>query len=385
MRTRRRIGLLATAFAALAIAFAAESGAQGRAQAKGKAKTDSALRAKAAKDSANIAKALRDSGRVGRFFRSETPITATLTTNIGRIRSDKAADAPWRAATLSYAAIAPDTGTVRVPVRIRTRGVWRLKTCEFPPIRLNFTSEAVKGTELRGLDEPKLVNYCRNTDEYERYILQELQLYRIYRLITPASHAVRLLRLAYTDSASGKVAATRYAFIVEEPDALAARLGGRVLEATGAGPNDLEPYADAVLGVFQYLIGNTDFGLSALHNAELLALPMGEFVPVAYDFDFAGAVDARYATVDPRLAVRRVRDRLYRGYCVPPEIYPRVFARFNAQRDSIYALYADAIGKLLGDDTVKETLAYFDEFYKIINDPKTAKSEIIDQCLGGKR
>lgn len=181
--------------------------------------------AKQPKDTAKqAAKAAKDSGQLARFFLSEEPIAVTLTTNIKRIRGDKGADAPWRQATWTFPGTngAPAT----IPARIKTRGIWRLKTCEFPPIRLNFTSEDVKHTAFHGLDKPKLVNYCRNNDEYERYILQELQLYRIYRVLTPMSHAVRLIRLTYADSASGKTEATRYAFIEEEPKAMAARVGG---------------------------------------------------------------------------------------------------------------------------------------------------------------
>ena len=103
-----------------------------------------------------------------------------------------------------------------------------------------------------------------------------------------------------------------------------------------------------------------------------------------YDFDFSGAVNARYATVDPRLRIGTVRDRLYRGYCVPEDVYPRVFALFNAKKDAIYALYHDPIGKLLPPGTVDETLKYFDDFYKTINDPKRAKGDILDACLGRK-
>jgi hypothetical protein len=39
----------------------------------------------------------------------------------------------------------------------------------------------------------------------------------------------------------------------------------------------------------------------------------------------------------------------------------------------------------LPQGTVDETLKYFDDFYKTINDPKKAKDEIKDQCLGGKK
>lgn len=342
---------------------------------------------KAAKATSGITpgpKPPKNNGQVSKFFQSEAPLAVTLTTNIRRIRGDKSADAPWRAATLRYAATAPDTGTVVVPARIRTRGLWRLKNCEFPPVRINFTSEAVKGTLFKGLDEPKLVNYCRDLDEYEQYILQEYQLYRIYRLLTPVSHAARLVHLTYADSANGKKEAARYAFIVEEPSELAARIGGKMLKIKGAGPKDYEPVQLALVGLFQYMIGNTDFGLGELHNAELLSMPMGEYYPVVYDFDFSGAVNARYATVDPKLPIKSVRIRLYRGYCVENDVYPEVIARFNAKKDSIYALYRDPIGQLLKESIANETLKYFDEFYRVINSPRVFKSEVVDACLGRK-
>jgi hypothetical protein len=315
------------------------------------------------------------------FFHSETPLTATFTVNVNRIRGDKNADtAPWRDATLSYK---NDSATVRVPVKVKTRGIWRLKNCQFPPIRLNFANESTKHTVFHGLDKPKLVNHCRDEDGYEQYVLQEFQLYRVYRLLTPASHAVRLIRLSYADSASGKVLATRYAFIEEEPFMIAARLHASQTKITGAGPGDIEPVQGVLASVFQYMIGNTDWAISALHNVELLQMATGDYWPVVYDFDFSGAVNARYATVDPRLRLRTVRDRLYRGYCVEdPSAYSKAFAVFNAKKDSIYALYRDPLGKLLKPDVVDETLKYFDDFYKVINEPRLAKMNIVEACMG---
>ena len=129
------------------------------------------------------------------FFESQNPIDVTLTANIGKLRGDKNENRPWRAATLSYRG--PDGSDVTVPLRARTRGIWRLKTCEFPPLRFNFTGETSKGTIFHKLDKPKLVSYCQNGDGYEQYILQEFQLYRIYHLLTPVSHNARLLKLTY--------------------------------------------------------------------------------------------------------------------------------------------------------------------------------------------
>jgi hypothetical protein len=162
------------------------------------------------------------------FFAATEPLDITLTTNIRRIRGDKEDKAPWRLAVFSYSDT--DGKVVTIPAQIRTRGIWRLKNCEFPPLRVNFRNEDTKGTLLRGIDKPKLVNYCRNTDAFETYITQEMQLYRVYNLLTPASHRARMLRITYVDSASGKTHAKRLAILLEEPDFIAARLDGDIIE-----------------------------------------------------------------------------------------------------------------------------------------------------------
>jgi hypothetical protein len=313
------------------------------------------------------------------FFESQDPIEVTLTANIGKLRGDKSEDHPWRPATISYKGL--DGHPLTVPLQARTRGIWRLRTCDFPPLRLNFSGETSKGSIFHKLDKPKLVSYCQDNDSYEQYILQEFQLYRIYQLLTPVSHRTRLLRLSYADSANGKVRARRYGFVLEEPKAIAARLGGKIIEQTGAVASDLDPDQDALIGVFQYMIGNTDFSIAGLHNVELLLKDDGTTMPIAYDFDFAGAVNARYATPDERLHLPNVRRRLFRGYCVDAASYARAFAIFIEKRPQIYALYSDEIGKLIDGGTVKETLRYFDEFYDTINDPRSARRSILEPCI----
>lgn len=313
------------------------------------------------------------------LFRSDLPIDVTLTTNIGSIRGDKGTDVPWRPATLSYKG--EDGSLVTIPLQARTRGIWRLKMCDFPPLRLNFKGETTKGTIFHKLDKPKMVSYCRDNDSYEQYILQEYQLYRIYSLLTPLSHRVRLLKFTYADSGSGKIRAKRYGFIMEEPGALGTRMGGQVRELKGALPGDLDPFQDALFGVFQYFIGNTDFSVAGLHNVELLFKPDGDVAPIAYDFDFAGAVNARYAVPDERLHLANVRQRQFRGYCTGSEQYAKVFALFNEKKPAIYALYADSVGKLMDSGTVRSTLRYFDDFYETINDNRSAKGAILESCI----
>src|SRR4051812_26901905 len=185
-----RNGFIALCTATLLVAVRVHvAGAQGKAKPAKPAKTDTTLAARLRRDSLEakkLAKLPHDSSQIAPFYAESTPVTITLTTNIKRLRDDRSANAPYRPATLSYVA---DGKTVVVPARVRTRGIWRLKTCDFPPLRVNFTSEDTKKTIFKGIDNPKLVSYCLDTDTGDQYILQEFQLYRIYRLLTPASHA----------------------------------------------------------------------------------------------------------------------------------------------------------------------------------------------------
>ena len=339
---------------------------------------DSVARDSVARDSVARKAAAREAA--DRFWTPVAPITVTFTANLGRLRRDRGEEAPWRAAVLSYVSDSGDT--VRVPLRARTRGIWRLKNCEFPPLRLNFWRDSTLGTLFEGADEPKLVNYCRNSSTYEEYVLQEYQLYRVYSLLTPYSHRVRLLRMTYADSGSNRARTTRWAFLVEEPGELADRIGATRTEAKGAGPADLDTYQHVLHGMFQYMIGNTDWSIAGLHNAELYFKDT-IYIPVAYDFDYSGAVNTSYAVPPPQLYLPDVRTRRYRGWCVSAEQLAPVIAFFNERKEAIYALYSDEdeVGRLLEPRTVKSTLEYFDLFYETINEPHTARLEFEERCL----
>jgi len=314
-----------------------------------------------------------------RLFRSELPFDITLTLNLKQIKKDKQPNAPWRTAVISYT---DSSGkTVRVPLRVKTRGVWRLKHCEFPPLRLKFGDKSADGTEFANLDEPKLVGYCRNTTQYEQYNLQEAQLYRVYRQLTDLSHKMRLLRIAYADSASGQVETTRYGFVIEDPAQMAARVGGTILAQKGATADDLSPAHSAMAFTFLYLIANTDVSFNGLHNGEIVSLPSGQYAPVAYDFDFAGIINAHYAGTDPSLPIKSVRVRLFRGYCDHEAAYPAVYAAFRAKRPAIEALYADTIGKLIAPATVRSSLEYIGDFYRDIRTDASAKTSLFSDCL----
>src|SRR5205085_11264889 len=102
---------------------------------------------------------------------NETPLDVTITVNLKQLQRDRGDSVPWRSATLTTTGA--DGVQKTIPIKLKTRGIWRRKKCEYPPVRLNFGK--TKGTEFEGLDKPKLVNFCRDTDIHEQYVIEEFQ------------------------------------------------------------------------------------------------------------------------------------------------------------------------------------------------------------------
>ena len=315
------------------------------------------------------------------LFTSEAPLAVTFTANWGRVRGDKSETAPYQPATMTYTAA--DGKAVTVPLKVKTHGIWRLKNCRLPPLRLNFSNKETKQSLFYDLQKPKMVSVCKDNDSYEQLLLKEMQLYRVYQAVTPVSHRVRLLRVSYADSATGKAETTRYAFVFEDPDEMADRLDGKLTKVRGATAEDYDPDALATAFMFEYFIGNLDFSFNGLHNTELVLKTDGSLaLPIAYDFDFSGAVNASYATVDPQVRSKRVTERIFRGYCAIMSSYPAAIALFQQKKDAIYALYRDDVGKLLDPGIVRESLAYFDDFYEVVKTPSDAQANVLNRCVG---
>jgi len=309
-----------------------------------------------------------------KLFRSDSVLPITLHTDVRSLFRDRdTTKKVWREATLTYA---ESGGPVTVPLRMRTRGIYRLKTCDDPPIRLAFSDSAVRGTLFKGLHHPKLVVPCRNASDYEQLILQEYAIYRVLNLLTPVSLSARLLHVTFEDASGRTKPQTQYAFITEDPERLARRLGGTVDVAGGISVKDLTSSNAALLTSFQYFIGNTDWSLPGLHNATAIIVQDSIF-PLIWDFDWSGVVDAPYASPDPRLPIRRVRERVWWWRCMSAEELEPVLARFEALRDTITALYRSIPG--LQPKELQRTQTYYDEFYRAIADRARFQRNVVQR------
>ncbi|MEX0975499.1 MAG: hypothetical protein WDZ50_00205 [Woeseia sp.] len=277
----------------------------------------------------------------------------------------------------------------RLDLKLRARGRYRrqLDTCPFPPVRLNFRKKQVEGTVFDGIDKLKLVTHCRNSsDAYEQNVLKEYLAYRIFNVLTDYSLRVRLLRIEYVDSAkSGKVE-TRYAFLIEDDELFADRIGASRAEVPYTDYEHLESSQASLVAVFQYLIGNTDFSMVAgakddncCHNIELFTVGADRYLPVPYDFDFAGVVNARYAKPNPNLSIKRVTSRLYRGQCSFNSNLDDTVSQVMAQRDSVRDTIAGVPGM---DERTRETTArYLDRFFEEMGNPRNVESRMVRKCL----
>jgi hypothetical protein len=210
-----------------------------------------------------------------------------------------------------------------ISVEARVRGHSRLKLCDFPPLRLDFSASATEGTVFAGQEKLKLVSHCNARSTYEDNVIEEYAAYRILSLLTEFAFEVRLLRMRYVDTTRpNERPLERYAFVIESLDALAARTDGVVVQREALVKSSLDRTQLASVFVFQYLIGNTDWSLVTprgeefcCHNGELLERGDRLFY-IPYDFDFSGLVNARYAKPQPDLGIKTVKSRVYRGYCL---------------------------------------------------------------------
>jgi hypothetical protein len=201
----------------------------------------------------------------------------------------------------------------------------------------------------------------------------------VFNQITDRSFRARLARGTYVDSASGRTIATRAAMFIENEADLGRRLGGRIREELrGALFGDLEQEQLLWLMLFEYAIGNTDYSIYALHNMRIAQTRTGTAIPLAYDFDFSGLVDAHYATPPPQLRMRNVRERRFRGPCHPVDVYQRAAIRFIERKDAVLA-QIDSVPGLSRNDA-GWARDYLNSFFQILENPSRFKREIVDQC-----
>jgi len=318
--------------------------------------------------------------RTERLFGADEPLEFTLAGDFkATFKSRDTLNVKSTKATLT---VKDSSGTaVAIPIEISPRGHFRLRNdvCNFPPIRLIFSDTGKKGTPFAGQKSLKLGTHCQVRDkEYAEIPVREYAAYETLNMMTDWSYKARLARVTYVQPGDEKDQATKYGLLIEDESDMAKRNGGRIFTVRGGTFSDMDPPQTALLSVYAYFLGNTDWSLYSLHNVRLVVVG-DRYIPVAYDFDWSGVVFARYAKPDPRLGIPTVQDRLYRGPCLTPAELQPILQKFTDQKPAVRALYQ----RLPFDDGYRRrALDYLDDFYHVIGDPRQVKREIIETCVG---
>jgi hypothetical protein len=315
------------------------------------------------------------------LFQSDEPLVITLRTDIEFIRRERN-DSIEVEGTATF--IDLDGSEVTRPVDVRARGNFRRarENCNFPPLRLDFPRGQMEGTVFEGQNRLKLVTPCQdNRDDFQRYVLDEYLAYKVLNLLTAASYRVRLVEITYEDVNGRYGPRTKHGFLIEADEDLAARNRAVFLDAPQMHPMMEDADQAVITSVFNYMIGNTDWSAVYFHNAIVMRTEDGRHLTVPYDFDHAGVVNARYATVDPLLAdrLRNVRQRLFRGFCRPQLEHATVAATFNAQRDAITELY-ESFPHYRDANDARNALRYYEDFWETIDDPRRFERNIVRDC-----
>jgi len=313
------------------------------------------------------------------LFTSDTPIELKLVGNFKVISKDRdtlSTKEYWGEVQMSDG----KGGELKIPVLLRTRGHYRLanRNCSFVPLRLDFKKGEVKETVFDGQDKLKLVTHCNPNALYEEYMVREYLAYKVHNLITPRSFRARLAKVTYVDSATGTAIETRNGIFLEHEDDVAKRMEGEIVEIRRALFDDVDPAQILEVAISAAFLGHVDWSLAALHNIRLVRQLNGNLLPVLYDLDFTGLVGTKYAIPDPRLGIRNVKERLYRGPCKEPEELVQFFTPYREKKDAILKLYDETPG--LDGRYRTDAKAFLNQWFKMLDTPRDAKWMFKENC-----
>jgi hypothetical protein len=303
--------------------------------------------------------------------------------------------APWREIVKhrserpSYKALVSfstsDGSRREIEATITTRGNSRLAHCSFPPLRLDFSRDDRESTLFDGQKRLKIVTRCKRSRAYADYQRLEYLLYQALQSLTDEAFRVRWTEIDYVDSESGKIAKSEAAFFIEDIRSVARRLGMSRYEPATLSPASLEPRSAAIVSAFQYMIGNTDWSMlkapdkdeRCCHNVRLLSSDKSNWIPIPYDFDQSGLIDAEYALPSPSLDISSVRRRLYRGLCRHNETTMETVALFIENQNQLLKVFDDS---LISNRNRSRAHRYLKEFFDIVNDPERLQKNMLGRC-----
>jgi hypothetical protein len=311
------------------------------------------------------------------LFTSDEPLSIRLNFSIKELRKNTN-DTVYSASVLAYKT---ESGTWdSIKIDLRARGHFRRANCSFPPLKVKIKKNQSGKTPFAGNKNLKLVVPCRTGKSFNDLVMKEYLAYQLYEQVTPYYFNTRLVNLTLIDG-QGKHAKNHEltGFFIEDDDLVAKRLKGKPYESTKVHPLKLADTVSIMLDFFQYMISNTDWSAVQLHNIVVFQLKSQQLIPVAYDFDMSGLVNAPYGQVSELVGTGTVRDRIYRGFCRNMELFEYARSEYLKLEPVLLDVVTRFDGRLPARD-MADSKRYLSEFFSTLKSDKSFKEHIVQKC-----
>jgi hypothetical protein len=329
------------------------------------------------------------------LFQGDSILEVTLKTDLPQLIRDRSKN--YHSATIEV--VDPAVRGSGFKMKVSTRGMTSLRSCQFPHLRFKFDPASVQSTLLRNLSKVKVVGHCNNPDlgdshaNEQKEVILQYALYKMYNQLTDYSIKVRLAKMHYVDT-SGKMAdINKYAFFIEPEESVAARFNAKAEEREsfndqGYSSSHLNANYAGLDEAYQFLIGNGDWRLLYgntinILNSNIISGSDIGFLAMPYDMDRAGMCNNQFAyhsiysdggtfpiVGDDPSTIRSIYAQNYQNR----KMYKFAFQKFREKREQMYEVY-EKLGSLIDSHYHDRTVGHLDRFFRAIGTREEAELE----------
>ncbi len=256
-------------------------------------------------------------------------------------------------------------------------------TVSSPPLKLKIPKEKAVGTIFEQSPKTKLVLPCLKSKKADDNLLKELMAYRIFEALSPYHFKTRLLEVELERTRKNKSETFKLmGFMIQDDESFSRMNNAREIERF-MDYQALDQSYRVINALFQYMIGNTDFSTVYLHNEKIFYI--GDMiVPVPYDFDMSGLVDASYAVVsqvrNEVLPIDHVTKRLYRGFEADQRTLEEIRTLFLQKENEVFAAIESLESYFQDPKEYDLARTYIEGFYEILKDDKKFRKRVADKA-----
>jgi hypothetical protein len=313
------------------------------------------------------------------LFSSSEPLSLSLTLSFKEL-SNNTNDTEYISYQLYYRDSSGNLDSIKIG--LRGRGNFRRQECYFLPLAIKINKKDAKGTLFEGNKKLKLVLPCYERSENNVFVLREFLCYKLYEDVSPYAFHTRLVNLAITELRGKRTKSFSVkAFLIEDLDKITARFNAKSFKKVQISA-PMHDTSSLRFDFFEFMISNTDWSKYYQHNARII-YQEPKYIPIPYDFDMSGVVDAPYATVSEingqQLPIASVRERYFRGECFNPQLTQYIRKEFLSKKDKFMSR-VDGMKGELNDNDITDTKNYLEPFFRILQDDRSFKNEIADMC-----